>query len=167
MSDDQDYGTYNQVNTQVESHDQPDMTEARRVLVQKMQANVKADKARWKKDFDQMKKNMTHAKEGTSQEAFHHGKKYIANIINRYINSRVAKLYAKNPKVTYEKRQRRNFKIWDGDPKKLDMIYQKFATGMPLDPMDIALIQDFQEGTALMNMYEGIGDTLVKGIKIS
>lgn len=144
--------------------EQPDMTEARRRLVANMQANVKADKARWKKEFDQMKKNMRHVREGTSQEAFRHGKKYVANITNRYINSRVAKLYAKNPKVTYEKRLRRNFRFWDEDPAKLEAIYAKFSSGMPLDQNDIQIIMDFQEGTARMNMYDGIGDTLVKAV---
>lgn len=135
--------------------------EARRLLVQDLQKNVKADKQHFKKSFDRMKEDMRWAKDGTSQEAFRTGKKYVANIIQRFITSRVAKLYAKNPKAYYTKRPRREFQYWDGRAETIQAVIERSATGLAM-PMDQLIIQDFQQGMAVSKLYDGMGDTLVK-----
>jgi hypothetical protein len=171
-ADDQDL-QYNKTTTMPDHEgygDDEDSTPARLQLVKELQANVKADKIRWENSFKRMREDQRYAKEGTSQEQFRSGKKYIANIINRYISSRVAKLYAKNPKATYKKRPRRNFALWDENIATIQGIIEKAAavdpaSGMPLAPLteqDYAILEDFKNGLAMSKMYDGIGDTLVK-----
>lgn len=139
-----------------------DIPEARRKLVAQMQANILAAKAHYDKPFKRMKEDMRWAKEGTSNVAFESGKKYIANIIQRFVTNRVAKLYAKNPKAYYSKRPRREFQYWDGEISTIERIIQGAATGIPMMPMDQMILEDFKNGMALSKLYDGMGDTLVK-----
>lgn len=136
--------------------------EARRKLVSEMCSKVKAAKVHHKKAFDRMREDMVWAKEGSSQKHFQDGKKYVANIIQRFLTSRVAKLYAKNPKAYFSKRPRREFQFWDGDMGVINGIIERFAMGQPLSPMDMQILEDFKNGMALSKLYDGMGDTLVK-----
>lgn len=152
---------FNEGATPVVNEGGDDVPEARRKLVGQMIGKVKAAKTHHKKAFERMREAMVWAKEGTSQKSFQGGKKYVANIIQRFLTSRVAKLYAKNPKAYYTKRPRREFQFWDGNMQSIEMILQKFSQGI-MDPMDIQVIEDFKNGIALSKLYDGMGDTLVK-----
>lgn len=139
-----------------------EIPEARRKLVSQLQSNVRAAKTYHDKAFKRMKEDQRWAKEGTSQKHFEGNKKYVANLIQRFITNRVAKLYAKNPKAYYSKRPRREFQYWDGNIQSIERIIQSAATGMPLMPMDEMILEDFKQGMALSKLYDGMGDTLVK-----
>lgn len=144
------------------SGDNGEIPEARRRLVQQMLGNVKAAKSHHGPAFRRMKEDMAMAKDGTSNKMFLGGKKYVANIIQSFLKNRVSKLYAKNPKAYYNKRPRREFQYWDGDPASIQRIVEASAVGMPPQPMDMLVIEDFKNGTALSKLYDGMGDTLVK-----
>lgn len=150
---------YNEVSSGADYEDD-DVPEARRQLVQDLQKNVKADKQHFKKQFDRMREDMRWAKDGTSQEAFRSGRKYVANIIQRFLTTRVAKLYAKNPKAYYTKRSRREFQYWDGRMETIQAVVERAAMGQIM-PMDQMILEDFQQGMALSKLYDGMGDTLV------
>lgn len=136
--------------------------EARRKLCLKLQGLVKGDLAHHKKAFDRMREDMIIAKEGSSYKHYYGSKKYVANLIQRHITNRVSKLYAKNPKAYYSKRERREFQYWDGNFSTIERIMSAYASGMPLMPTDLQIIEDFKNGTALSKLYDGMGDTLVK-----
>lgn len=142
-------------------YDDGDVPEARRKLCQELQKNVKADKQHHKKAFDRMREDMRWAKDGTSMEHFRNGKKYVANLIQRFLTTRVAKLYAKNPKAYYTKRPRREFQYWDGRIETIQAVIERGSMGMMM-PMDQMILEDFQQGMALSKLYDGMGDTLVK-----
>ena len=161
MMDEQDDNNFNEVSSGVDLGAGEEVPEARRRLVQEICGKVKGAKTHHKKAFDRMREDMKWAKEGTSQKHFEGGKKYVANIIQRFLTSRIAKLYAKNPKAYYTKRPRREFQYWDGDMASIEAILQKFASGI-MDPVDMQVIEDFKNGIALSKLYDGMGDTLVK-----
>ena len=142
--------------------EETDVPEARRQLCQDMQNYVKADLQHHNKLFKRMREDMLWAKEGSSNKVFIDDKKYIANIVQRFLTNSVAKLYAKNPKAYYKKRERREFQYWDGDPSSIERIVLSVSQGVPITPMDEAVIEDFKNGMALSKLYDGMGDTLVK-----
>ena len=139
-----------------------EVPEARRKLVQDYIGNIRGARIHHKKAFDRMTEAMLWAKDGTSNKHFAGGKKYIANIVQRFLTSRIAKLYAKNPKAYYTKRQRREFQFWDGNLETIQGIVERAAMGEMLTPIDTQIIEDFKNGTALSKLYDGMGDTLVK-----
>lgn len=161
--DDEENNRFNQVSTGSGAYDGgDDVPEARRVLVQRLCANVKSAKVHHRRAFKRMKEAMDWAKNGTSQTQFENGKKYVANIVQRFLTSRVAKLYAKNPKAYYNKRQRREFQYWDGKIETIQGIVARASMGEMMTPMDEQVIEDFKNGMALSKLYDGMGDTLVK-----
>jgi len=160
MDDEDD--NLNLVSSGAEYQEGDEVPEARRRLVQQLCANVKGAKVHHDKAFKRMKEDMIWAKEGTSQKHFMGDKKYVANIIQRFLTSRVAKLYAKNPKAYYTKRSRREFQFWDGNMSTIENIIAQAAAGQMLTPMDQQVIEDFKNGMALSKLYDGMGDTLVK-----
>lgn len=141
-----------------------EIPESRRTLVKNQLANIKSAKAHHAPAFKRIKEDMQIAKDGSSNKIFSGGKKYIANIIQSFLKTRVAKLYAKNPKAYYNKRPRREFVYWDGTFEQIQGILQQAATqpGVPLDPMSNLILEDFKNGMALGKLYDGMGDTLVK-----
>lgn len=68
--------------------------------------------------YDMMRKSMQRAYAGADAEWEHAGK-YTANQLQRYVNQRVATLYAKNPRVEARRRRQLDYKLWDGTPESL------------------------------------------------
>lgn len=141
-----------------------EVPEARRKLVQQQLANIKAAKIHHGPAFKRIREDMEMAKNGTSLKHFQGNKKYVANIVQSFLKTRTAKLYAKNPKAYYSKRPRREFVYWDGSFEQINNVVNQAAAnpGMPLDPMSERILEDFKNGTALGKLYDGMGDTLVK-----
>lgn len=153
--------THNVALEAIEETNSGEIPESRRVLVKEIEANIKADKAHHKKAFKRMREDMLWAKEGSSEKTYYERKKYVANIIQRFLTSRVSKLYAKNPKAYHSKRPRREFQFWDGEASSIQEIVQRASQGQTL-PTDMQVIEDFKNGTALGRLYDGMGDTMVK-----
>jgi len=162
MADDEDQ--YQVASTGAEYQDDggEEVPEARSTLVKNYIQQIRHAKHHHKKAFERMTEAMQWAKDGTSQKHFAGGKKYIANIVQRFITNRVAKLYAKNPKAYYTKRDRREFQFWDGNMATIESIVQRSVAGEMLTPLDVQVVEDFKNGVALSKLYDGMGDTLVK-----
>ena len=90
--------------------------------------------------------------------------RYIANIVQRHVQSRVAALYAKEPVVVAKRNRRREHMVWDGSAETLvgahDRIRQAGQTGMPPNADDIEIVQDFNQGFTSKAQQDAIGDTL-------
>lgn len=109
---------------------------------------------------------------------------YEANITQRFVQQRVAALYAKNPKIVAKRRKRMDFAIWDGNQSTLQIALQR-AQGVPpspgnpgdpkagvpptppnpgMPPMptpeDIALIEDVGQGMDRRKMLDKVAKTL-------
>lgn len=172
MTDTYDEGG-NIVETSPENQE-PD--QARLAFVKELCEKVKYAKGFHKKAHDKMREDMAIALDGTSKQEFKGGKKYVANIIQRHVAQRVSTLYAKNPKAVAERRDRRNFAVWDGSMQSLMQAQQDMATAaggvdpatgvvtpphMP-SPQSMMILQDYQNGMAERKMIDAVGDTLVK-----
>jgi len=89
---------------------------------------------------------------------------YTTNIVLSHIKSRVSKLYAKNPKVIYQRRPRLESAQWDGSADELMTMMQTY--NMELQTMGMANPQtmaDINEIRSIMNrrkLMDRLGRTL-------
>lgn len=90
--------------------------------------------------------------------------RYIANVVQRHVNTRVAALYAKNPTVVAKPKRRREFKIWDGKLSTVQEAMMAMQNAqmslMPPPPEVIDILTDVQQGMLRREMVKNIGDTL-------
>lgn len=125
-------------------------------------------KAKWQDRFDEMRDNMDFV--GGFQwpnQSKLHDDKYINNITLRLVNQKVSTLYAKNPKVTVERRERMNYQIWDGrDLSEVADAIEILQSGVP-DAMlpAMALLQDIEEGRLREKIEDRIAETLQKALQ--
>jgi hypothetical protein len=101
---------------------QTDVPEARQALVKRILKTIKDDEAHHKDAFERMRRDMEMARRGADKDwpkGF-----YVANLIGRHVNQRVAALYAKNPKAVARRRERLDYTIWDGNEQTLIMALQ-------------------------------------------
>lgn len=142
--------------------DELDTPEARKKLVQDLQADVRAAKQHFKPDFDQMLEDM--------YVAWHGARKnwpkdfYKVNITQRYIRQKVATLYAKNPRAVAKRRRRLDFQMWDERPESLQLaatqVQLAMEQGMMPPPDAVALMQDVQTTQLRQKMLDRVAKTL-------
>ena len=143
----------------------PDPKPARAALVKRWQEALKIAKEHWKADFKAMRDSMDFVRgnqwgnEGESKD------KYVANLVQRHIQQRVASLYAKNPKAVCKRRKTLDFAVWDESASTLQMAYaqtQQAQMGMPtpLMPQVQATIQDATQGFQKRAMLDKVAKTL-------
>lgn len=144
--------------TQSEENDVP---EQRSSLVNQILTNVEDALKVYKPKFDQMRRNMFLVKNGRDEETPEHF--YFTNLANRYVQSRTAAIYARNPTIVAKPKKRLNYQFWDEDLDTLDQtaarIQESQLGGIPPDPNDLAVMQDFQQGKLRENMIKKIGKT--------
>ncbi len=139
--------------------DEPTLGQARRLLVERWKTDIKAAKTFWEGDFKRMKRDMSLAKLGADGE-WVKGGNYTANILQRHVNQKVASLYAKDPKATFERAPRLDFEVWDGTMESL-VSAQALAAADPENPVPMQLLQDITQGVQRRKMFDKIGETLV------
>src|SRR3546814_21046957 len=59
---------------------------------------------------------------------------YTANIIQRHVNQSVASLYAKNPRSRAKRRERLEFRVWDGKMSTLAAAQQMLEMAGQVQP---------------------------------
>lgn len=135
-----------------------------------LQSKINKAKKKYEADFKRMRDNMNFnaGLQWPGQKTMQ-DKRYRANVTNRAVQTKVAQLYAKNPTVEFERRQRRDFQIFDGKLEKLApivMAAQTHPMGMAALPLQAqALLADFANGMQQRNMIDAVGDTLTKFIQ--
>ncbi len=117
------------------SYDKPEISDERKALVEKWCKRIKAAKTHnaTAKAFDRMRKSMKIAAHGTAEIL--DDDSYIVPVINRYVNSAVAALYARNPTAIARRKQKLMFQIWDGDPATLQAAMVAAQPQPAVDPM--------------------------------
>lgn len=131
-----------------------DIPDSRRYLVCELQEEVRCDKKHFKDAFKQMLDDMELAWNG-APKAWPKSN-YKVNITQRFVKQKVASLYAKNPRCVAKRRQRMNYKVWDGTMQQLEQAMQ----GLP-DPMTaMQVIADAQAGKEQMQLYDKLGKTM-------
>lgn len=167
------------------SRETPQPDEARAALVKRWLDDVLAGAAHWSKDFKRMRKNMEFAGGKQWPGQTEDDDRFMVNLVQRVLKSSVASLYAKNPTVVAKRREKLDFKIWDGSPEMVQQAQQVLTaaavaaqglatagvTGaMPpsvdpsvaqgLEPAK-ALMADIQAGMERRKMLDRVGKTLV------
>lgn len=168
--------------------DAPTVSEARRRLVNRWTARVKADKKHHEGAFKRMRRNGRFANGEQWQQDDRNGgyadgkdKRYVANVTLRHVQQRTASLYASNPKVVCRQRERMLATIWDGDMVTLQAAQQQMAaavaqqqqitraTGVPPQPgvpppglseSAMAILTDFANVQGYNKMLKRVGKTL-------
>lgn len=139
---------------------EPVVDEQRKALVLEWLDKVEISEKHWEKDFKRMREDMQFARVGSTKE-WKDGDNYVVPIIPRHINQTVAGLYAKNPRVVVELKERLEYTLWDGEAETLQTAMQGIAasmvppavdpmTGMimpppPVDPQALAIIKEVSE----------------------
>ncbi len=176
------------------SREEPDPAQSRKALVTAMSDMVREGKKHWDKIFKQMEKDQRFCAgeqwpSETKSAYFNDAEddRYVANIVLRHVQQRVAALYAKNPKAVARRRKRLLATVWDGNVQTLQMAQQLLmsaqqammsqgmpqidpASGMPMppppppDPVAIQqaqqVVQDAQQAKQQLDMEKKIAETL-------
>lgn len=146
----------------------PNAKQSEVASVKKWMGKIKAAEKHHEKAFKRMRDDMDFAyKYGIGKQwdgQLSDDERYIANFIQRHITTRVSSLYAKNPKAIYQRRQRLDFRIWDGDAQSLEQalaeVQQAALLGMQASPFALELLADVQQGAAQRKMLDRLGKTL-------
>lgn len=136
---------------------------------------IKDAKKFFEPDFKRMRDNMEFAAglQWPDQDKIQ-SNKYVANLVNREVNQKVASLYARDPKAVYRRRKRLDYQVWDGKVESLQAAYATVgqaqqvaaATMNPLmlqQPQVMqaqAVLNDFHNGQAWKNLIDKVGQTL-------
>lgn len=139
-----------------------DLSQSRRALVGDWQSKVLRAKRHWEEAHKRMRSDMDFFM--GKQWKYGNGDKYVANLVQRHVQQRVASLYAKNPKAVAKRRETMDFVLWDENPGSLqaaqtvnDITIQQ--TGMQ-DPSAMALMQDVSNGMEARKRADKIARTL-------
>ena len=138
-----------------------DLSASRKALVSEWLEKISKAKSHWKPVFDRMREDMDFFM-GTQWDD--QGDKYVANLIQKHVQNRVAALYAKNPKVVCKRRRTIDFEVWDGDPASFQnaqvLFQQSSIDGTPPPAQVMALMQDVQRGTEARRKADRVARTL-------
>lgn len=162
----------------------PDPEPSKAALIKHWGERVQSAKRNWDKAFKRMEKCMAIADGYQWDESYsEYDNRYIANIVQRHIHQRTSALYAKNPTVVARRKNRRVYKIWDGNEQTLmqammivqqaqQMAMQMSAAAAPMMANPAAdqmmaqvqqaqmLIEDYQQGQQYEQMMDALGETL-------
>lgn len=132
-----------------------------KALVARWQGLVKSAKSHWEDDFKRMERDISFAggKQWPDQEEGDSDDRYVSNVTQRHIQSKVANLYARNPRASAKRRATIDFSIWDEDSQSIMATLEQVQSG-GMDPQSMALLQDFNEGIEFRRQMNKIGKTL-------
>ena len=153
----------------VDQGKQQDIPPSEEATIKLWRKRIKDAKVHFEPDFKRMRENMEFAAniQWAGQESVDDASdRYIANFITNHINSKVASLYAKDPKCQAKVRDRLNFALWDGSVEQMQgatmALAQAQMTGMvtPQAMQAQGILQDIQQGKQWEAMCKKVGKTL-------
>jgi hypothetical protein len=136
----------------------PEVSEERKALVTKIQADVAEDKKKWAPSFKRMRDDMKFLRKQLPNETEDDERAKI-NITQSHVKRRIAQLYAKDPTFVAKRRPRLDFAVWDGKRASLEAAAADMGTGVPT-PETVMLLQDIQEALTRRRMLDSVGKTL-------
>ena len=149
--------------------DMPD--ESRANLVSDWLSKIEEAKAFWHPQFTRMREDMDFVAGKQWENSHASDTRYVANIVQRHIQQRVASLYAKNPTVTARRRKTLDFAIWDGGMGMLQAAQAEaemaLAAGMPPSPQTLEFLADFQAGVQRRQFMDKLAKTMEMVFKYS
>jgi hypothetical protein len=141
------------------SREQPNPEASRAALVKSWQDRVLRAKAFWRPAFERMREDQKFAAGYQWPGQTENDDRYVANVILRHIQQRVAVVYGKNPKVIARRRERLQSSVWDGSIPTIQAALQRIAMGQVM-PDDVMLLSEAQRVMAERKMLDNVGKTL-------
>jgi hypothetical protein len=142
--------------------DMPD--ESRANLVSDWLSKIEEAKAFWHPQFTRMREDMDFVAGKQWENSHASDTRYVANIVQRHIQQRVASLYAKNPTVTARRRKTLDFAIWDGGMGMLQAAQAEaemaLSAGMAPSPQTLEFLADFQAGVQRRQFMDKLAKTM-------
>lgn len=142
--------------------DSTDPSLDRKALVKEWTDRVKSGKAFFKNDFKQMDDDMKFA--SGEQWDGGNGGRYVANIVQRHLNQRVASLYAKDPRIVAKRRRTMDFTLWDESMETVNGLLTSLQgaaqVGQQADPNSLQLINDIMQGMNKHKLMDKIAKTM-------
>lgn len=140
----------------------PDVSRAS--LVADWLGKVEESKAHWNNVFERMKQDMDFVAGKQWENQGDNDGRYVANIVQRHIQQRVASLYAKNPQIVARRRKTLDFNIWDGSMGMLQAAQAEAQmaaqAGMMPSPQTIEFLNDFQAGVQRRQFLDKMAKTM-------
>ena len=130
--------------------------EARKQFCESLQAKIRASKKFFEKDFKRMCEDQSICRYG-AQKNWVREHNYRVNVTRRMVRQKISALYAKNPRAVAKRRQRMEYKYWDGTDTQLQEILAIAQSG---DPVGMIYLQDIIEGQNRKTVYDRIARTL-------
>lgn len=149
--------------------DEPQPEEARKNLVSQWSKRIQSAKQYHDTRFKQMRRDMKFVRGLQWEDQTRtDDERYVANLTLRHLNTKVASLYAKNPKAQAQRRPRLEHEMWDGNPQTMMQAQQTIQMAMEapgtVDPGAAqeaeALLADIEQGNRRREQIERIGRTL-------
>lgn len=142
----------------------PEESVARGKLIKQWEGRLKAAQKFFKNDFERMDSDVRFLSGKQWSGADSADPNYVANLVQRHIQQRVAALYAKNPKFVAKRRQTLDWEIWDQTEARLEILQQQIGQAMqmnlPIQPEWQAELQDIQQGSQKRVMLDKVAKTL-------
>lgn len=145
--------------TKIVSRTAPEVDTSRSQLVKQWQDKVQNAKAFWRPAFDRMREDMKFAAGLQWPDQIPNDDRYVANIVLRHIQQRVAVVYGKNPKVVARRRARLDNTVWDGTFQSLQQSLETLSMN-PMDMQAMAVLMDAANVAAQQKMMDKVGKTL-------
>lgn len=146
--------------TQGQPEEKPKVAEDIRRLVGEWMGKIKAAEKHHTKSFEAMRRSMSWATHGCDKSWKASGA-YVANITNRYVNRKVAELYAKNPTVVIKREEQIDGDLWDGTAQGLNDAIGALQMGDPiLAPAAMQILAEAQQVMAMRAATDKFAKTL-------
>lgn len=143
----------------------PAETAARKALVKEWENKVIRAKKHWERAFKNMKEDTDFYMGKQWPYATERDDRYVANLVQRHVQTRVASLYAKNPKAVAKRRRKLDFQIWNEDQSQLQEAQAineltMAQTGGMQSPEAMALMEDVKNGFLMRSKLDKVARTL-------
>ena len=143
--------------------EKPEPTDRRKALVTELQERVENAKAYHEDAFKKMKEDMDATMRGYDKKEYSEGF-YVANILQRHVQTRTAALYAKNPRAMANRRDRMDYSVWNQEEDSLKMAYAALGaerqTGVPAPQSMRAIIEDYEKVQDHRKMLDNTAQTM-------
>jgi len=143
----------------------PEETAARKALVKDWENKVSKAKKHWERAIKTMKEDTDFYMGKQWPYQGERDDRYIANLVQRHVQQRVASLYAKNPRAVAKRRNKLDFQIWNEEQSQLQQAQAineltMAQTGGMQNPESQALMNDVAQGFAMRNRMDKVARTL-------
>ena len=143
----------------------PAETAARKALVREWESKILRAKKHWDRAFKNMKEDTDFYMGKQWPYATERDDRYVANLVQRHVQTRVASLYAKNPKAVAKRRRKLDFQIWNEEQSQLQEAQAineltMAQTGGMQSPEAMALMEDVKNGFLMRAKMDKVARTL-------